>query len=590
MNKQSTNHGVAANSCDGVFSSLRSALFYCRTHRCYRRGRRRRRPCPYLATLLLLISWNMYVLTKKVALITWLPPSTSPLVSSNHPPLPQEWFDLHFQYRSQRKISVRMPSSLQRRGVSTSSLQQSDRYGGFGFLLDPAEKSRNMLHRQTLDINYQRRPHYNHLQFTSFGKPRVLLNLDDDERRYARERRRALDRMMNQTVAEENIIMEWDRALLYDELDFPKKCQRPQWSYQTYPACNSFHEINIHEPFVDAGPNSNGQHLGFQWKFLGNGYYRQAWRLDELNAPYAPSDTHWSSMVLKIARISGDRCEFDKYAMHQGQVEALTMLATQSSPLVSNLYGFCATSMMSELGIPIEDFIIPDGGYLYAQEKLDRKQQKDVYPMNALTNEQKLYLALTMAESLAEIHGHPGGVIVNDDIQASQWIINYDGALKLNDFNNVRIMEFDVVKNEYCPFESKFEWTNRPPEELKYNRKADEKADVYALGNVFYSILTGLTPYYQKSSWSNATQAIVDGELPFIDPRYRTRSMIERRLVEIMEACWAYYPQDRISVFEVVAHLRETVRIYEEGQDRTVNRNEIFHAITKLSWKNEFNE
>ena len=53
---------------------------------------------------------------------------------------------------------------------------------------------------------------------------------------------------------------------------------------------------------------------------------------------------------------------------------------------------------------------------------------------------------------------------------------------------------------------------------------------------------------------------LIRGELPAIDPRYRERSYAEGRLVELMERCWLYDPDDRISIFDAVAFLRDTVR------------------------------
>lgn len=49
------------------------------------------------------------------------------------------------------------------------------------------------------------------------------------------------------------------------------------------------------------------------------------------------------------------------------------------------------------------------------------------------------------------------------------------------------------------------------------------------------------------------------GKTPFVDPRYRSRSFVEARLVEIMERCWAYDRTKRPSIFEVVSFLRDTV-------------------------------
>lgn len=51
------------------------------------------------------------------------------------------------------------------------------------------------------------------------------------------------------------------------------------------------------------------------------------------------------------------------------------------------------------------------------------------------------------------------------------------------------------------------------------------------------------------------------GDLPFIDDRYRTRSYAESALVRIMERCWAFDPDERADIFEVVDHLRRAVKL-----------------------------
>jgi hypothetical protein len=49
---------------------------------------------------------------------------------------------------------------------------------------------------------------------------------------------------------------------------------------------------------------------------------------------------------------------------------------------------------------------------------------------------------------------------------------------------------------------------------------------------------------------------VSDGKLAYVDPRYRTRSYLEGKLVEIMERCWEYKRRKRLNIFEVVEFLR----------------------------------
>ena len=99
-----------------------------------------------------------------------------------------------------------------------------------------------------------------------------------------------------------------------------------------------------------------------------------------------------------------------------------------------------------------------------------------------LTLERKLDIAVVMAESIAEIHGFVQGSIVHGDIHPVQWLLNKQGKLKLNDFNNGQIQLFDVESNSYCPIYRCYGGPQfRPPEEIRCS-DADETIDTYALG------------------------------------------------------------------------------------------------------------
>ena len=103
----------------------------------------------------------------------------------------------------------------------------------------------------------------------------------------------------------------------------------------------------------------------------------------------------------------------------------------------------------------------------------------------------------------------------------------------------------------------------RAPEEF-LGEPIDEQIDVYSMGNNIYCLLTGLWPFYEDQHYSAVQAKVLQQERPFIDPRYRTRSFIERRLIEVMEAMWAHDPAQRPTIFAVVQHLRQTKASWEE--------------------------
>jgi serine/threonine protein kinase len=215
-----------------------------------------------------------------------------------------------------------------------------------------------------------------------------------------------------------------------------------------------------------------------------------------------------------------------------------------------------------EAGQPVQRAIYPVENN-FNQRLIDRVQTGGEFiPYNKISVEQKLKVALQMAEAIALLHGNKEGVIVNDDVQVDQWLLGTDGNIKLNDFNNALIPKWNPAGQRYCKFRVSYDYIFRSPQKLKH-RDTDESADVFALGLIMYTILTGFMPFYERPNWDASIQALKDGEKPFIDPRYRNRSLIESRLVDIMEATWAYDIQDRVNVFQVVRGLRDTVKEYE---------------------------
>jgi hypothetical protein len=125
-------------------------------------------------------------------------------------------------------------------------------------------------------------------------------------------------------------------------------------------------------------------------------------------------------------------------------------------------------------------------------------------------------------------------------------------------------MEWNSAKNEYCKFVGEFESVFRSPQE-NTGEPTDESTDVHVLGSMYYNILTGLIPFYEREKNSHALKALVElKEKPYIHPSFRNGTMIQRSLVNIMEACWNYESKDRPSIFTVLKQLRETVKQYEK--------------------------
>jgi serine/threonine protein kinase len=99
----------------------------------------------------------------------------------------------------------------------------------------------------------------------------------------------------------------------------------------------------------------------------------------------------------------------------------------------------------------------------------------------------------------------------------------------------------------------------RSPEEY-LDRDHDEKMDVYSLGNNFFALLTGLEPFWEEGEdWDKVKERVKRGDKAPIDPRYKERSFAESKLVEVIDWCHEFDPQNRPSVFDVVQFLQDAM-------------------------------
>ena len=93
--------------------------------------------------------------------------------------------------------------------------------------------------------------------------------------------------------------------------------------------------------------------------------------------------------------------------------------------------------------------------------------------------------------------------------------------------------------------------------------------------------MTGLWVFYDTDDDSVVQKKVINGTRAYIDPRWRTRSYIETKLVDVMEQCWAGVVNDnnnkhnnkkRIDIFQVVKLLRD---IEKENELRKKKKNEL---------------
>lgn len=181
-----------------------------------------------------------------------------------------------------------------------------------------------------------------------------------------------------------------------------------------------------------------------------HGYYRDAWMLR-----HADSNATENNSVLKTLRMKHDFSVKDFMGI---QKDSLVMERLTSSPRILNMHGHCSTSMLVQpIPFEVEEYIVPGDGMM-SQKELDKYD--DVKPMNSFTVAEKLEMALEMAESIADLHGYKGGVIVHDDVQLCQWLRGENGHLILGDFNRAEVMDWNSQNKSYCKYKNGYVYGN----------------------------------------------------------------------------------------------------------------------------------
>lgn len=207
------------------------------------------------------------------------------------------------------------------------------------------------------------------------------------------------------------------------------RCRRVAWHRYQFPNCNTFHELNsaVNVP-----------------RYISYGAYRDVFA--HVHKKPGKSDV----VVWKQSSYKPDvDFTYDMYEFTR--MDAIVSERLTSRKRIVDIYGHCGLSVLAEFMASgdLEDATIPGEGYI---KQKDLHDEDDVKPQNHFCAEDKLLIALEMAESLALLHDFPDGVIVHDDVQLSQFLYDPNGTIKLNDFNRAEIMLWDDEREQYCRY------------------------------------------------------------------------------------------------------------------------------------------
>lgn len=296
-----------------------------------------------------------------------------------------------------------------------------------------------------------------------------------------------------------------------------------EWQKHSFPTCNIILEQDM---------------TNFRWgenktenlRLIGHGYWRDVWKV---------RDTR-DLTVLKTMRWDHD-FEDRNYDRHRRDAVAMEQLS--SSRWIMDIYGFCGNSGVFEYadGGDLDDSLFSDDGEEWS-------------------GAEKLVVAYQVASGIADMHNsHKEGVpaIVHADITPAQFVhVSSVGIYKLNDFNRCRFLAWNQRKNQTCTFHiGNNPGTFRSPEEYNYEGES-EKVDVYSMGNILYSLLTGIYPF-EKISKSEKVQNLVKKGIrpPISKSILNTSDPFEQTLLNATLACWVQDPQKRATARSIQKYI-----------------------------------
>ncbi|KAL7534368.1 hypothetical protein ACHAXR_006618 [Thalassiosira sp. AJA248-18] len=338
-------------------------------------------------------------------------------------------------------------------------------------------------------------------------------------------------------------------------------CTTPTF-YRLYrPNCNELHSTVSGNEWLTGDEYMSNRHRS---RYLGSGAYRQVFLLESFTS---------DEVVLKsMKRFQNDgntleeRAAYDPEDVYHNfelyddmRKDSMVMELLTSSPRIANIYAFCALSSMIEYAPGnIENYVMPTEGYETSKQDDD---EVDPTPVNDhIPPQEKLEMALELAKGLAAMHGHSGGVIANVDVQIGQFCRGKDGLIKIVDGNRAEVLLYDMEHETYCSFSNGAppDGSLRAPEEI-IDAPLSEKIDVYSVGNVFYSILTGLLVNRNAKNIKEAHWRVTHGKTEEIDVSYfESRGL--GALVKAIQWCWTFQAEERPSIFEIVNLLEDEVK------------------------------
>jgi serine/threonine protein kinase len=312
-----------------------------------------------------------------------------------------------------------------------------------------------------------------------------------------------------------------------------------EWQTQPHPNCNKFHEMDLLNGFVHR-----------EIEDIAKGGWRRVFSYKTDN------DEGKVKVALKVLRWSR-RIDFGRREYEIHQMDAIVTDRLTGSPRIIDIYGFCAQSVFNEFA------------------DMDLSDFRDEELLKEKTWVQKLSLARDAALALADLHNTDelgNTTIAHRDLK-TQNIIFVDGQLKLNDFNDAYLLQWNTTSNRQCgfayqPFVPRWAKGFKPIEQAKNFFPLTENIDIYALGGILFFILLEHNPYSGVPD-EDVTKMIVEGTPPLPPQAYRNSSDPSvKQMLQVIDRCYEANPPDRPTATWVADQIDRTLKLVSKDSSK----------------------
>jgi tRNA A-37 threonylcarbamoyl transferase component Bud32/tetratricopeptide (TPR) repeat protein len=184
-----------------------------------------------------------------------------------------------------------------------------------------------------------------------------------------------------------------------------------------------------------------------------------------------------------------------------------------------------------------------------AMELLDGMDLKQALASRAMTLDEKLNVALQVCEGVARAHSHE---IVHRDLKPANIHILPSGKVKILDFGLAHVSGSEMTSTGMVMGTPHY----MSPEQVR-GQKADARSDVFALGCVFYELLSGRKPFDAESMHGVLFKIMQEDPVPLGEAAPATPEPI----AHVVEKALAKSPADRYpNAADLLAALRQARR------------------------------